>query len=161
VIQTDVDEFLRCYRAGIQASQEQAALYERACRLYTGPFLPEDIYADWSFLQRERLNQIYLTMCRTLTDYSLKTKHYEDAAHWATAILKVNRSDEAAHLQLIRVYAAQGLRSEAFQQYRRCECILREELGVTPLPETTREFQKVLTSESFSTEDSENTAKIQ
>ncbi|HEX6480741.1 MAG TPA: BTAD domain-containing putative transcriptional regulator [Ktedonobacteraceae bacterium] len=154
VIQTDVDEFLQCYQAGIQASRslpaQQAALYERACRLYTGPFLPEDMYADWSFLQREHLNQIYLTMCRTLTDYYLKAKHYEDAAKWATAVLKVNHCDEAAHLQLIQIYAAQGRRSEAFQQYQRCECILREELGVTPLPETTREFQKVFTGESCS-----------
>ncbi|MFL5654920.1 MAG: BTAD domain-containing putative transcriptional regulator [Ktedonobacteraceae bacterium] len=154
VIQTDVDEFLQCYQAGIQTSREraaqQAALYERACRLYTGPFLPEDLYADWSFLQREQLSQIYLTMCRALTDYYIETKKYEDAAKWATAVLKVNHCDEAAHLQLIQVYAAQGRRSEAFQQYQRCERILREELGMTPLPETTREFQRVFTSESCS-----------
>ncbi len=150
VLQTDVDEFLQCYQAGIQASQERAALYEKACRLYTGPFLPEDMYADWSFLQREHLNQIYLTMCRTLADYYLKTKHYEDATKWATAVLKVNHCDEAAHLQLIQIYTAQGRRSEAFQQYQRCQCVLREELGVTPLPETTREFQKVFTSDSCS-----------
>ena len=91
-------------------------------------------------------------MCRTLTDYYFMTKHYEDAANWATAILKVNRCDETAHLQLIQVYAAQGCRSEALQQYQRCERILRTELGVTPLPETTREFQKVLTSASLSTD---------
>src|SRR5947199_3565874 len=99
-------------------------------------------------------------MCRVLADYYVKTKHYEDAANWATAVLKVNHCDEAAHLQLIQIYAAQGRRSEAFQQYQRCECILREELGVTPLPETTREFQKVFTSESCSCY-SENTAQIQ
>ncbi len=151
-IHTDVDEFLQCYQAGNQTSQERAALYERACRLYIGPFLPEDMYADWSSLQREHLNQIYLIMCRTLTDYYFMTKHYEDAANWATAILKVNRCDETAHLQLIQVYAAQGHRSEALQQYQRCERILRTELGVTPLPETTREFQKVLTSASLSTD---------
>src|SRR6266446_5578381 len=46
-IQTDVDQFLHYYQAGRQTSEERVALYEKACRLYTGPFLPEDKYADW------------------------------------------------------------------------------------------------------------------
>ncbi len=157
VIRTDVDEFLRCYQAERQTSEERVALYEKACRLYTGPFLPEDMYADWSFLQREQLNQTYLAMCRVLADYYLKTKCYDDATKWATAVLQVNHCDEEAHRQLIQVYAAQGHRSEALQQYRRCECLLREELGVAPLPETTHVFQKLLISETSSTD----TAKMQ
>ncbi len=157
VIRTDVDEFLQCYGAERQTSEERVARSEKACSLYTGPFLPEDLYADWTSLQREYLNRIYLTMCRVLADHYLKTKRYEDAAKWATTILKVNRCDEEAHRQLIQVYAAQGRRSEALQQYQRCECLLREELGVAPLPETTHLFQKLLTSEPSSPD----TAKMQ
>jgi DNA-binding SARP family transcriptional activator len=157
VIRTDVDEFLQCYEAEWQTSEERVALYEKACSLYTSPFLLEDLYADWSSLQREHLNRIYLAMCRVLTSHYLKTKRYEDAAKWATAILKVNHSEEEAHRQLIQIYAAQGRRSEALQQYQRCERLLREELGVAPLPETTHLFQKLLTSEPSSTD----TVKIQ
>jgi len=157
VIRTDVDEFLQCYEAEQQTGEERIVLYEKACSLYTGPFLSEDLYADWSFLQREHLNRVYLTMCRTLTDHYLKTICYDDAAKWATAILKVNRCDEEAHRQLIQIYAAQGRRIEALKQYQRCESLLREELGVTPLPETTQVFQKLFTSAPFSAD----TAKIQ
>src|SRR6266704_1662404 len=151
-IRTDVDDFLQCYVAERQTSAEQIALYEKACSLYTGPFLSEDLYADWSFLQREQLNQAYLAMCRVLTDHYLKIKRYEDAAKWAIAILKVNGCDEGAHRQLIQVYAAQGRRSEALQQYHRCESLLRKELGVTPLSETTHIFQQLLTGEPSSTD---------
>jgi DNA-binding SARP family transcriptional activator len=157
VIQTDVDDFLQYYEVERQTSDERIALYEKACSLYTSPFLPEDLYADWSFLQREHLNRVYLSMCRVLSDHYLKTKCYEDAAKWATSILKVNRCEEEAHRQLIQVYAAQGRRLEAIQQYQRCETLLREELGVTPLPETTHVFQKLLISETSSAD----TAKIQ
>src|SRR5207253_1670480 len=122
---TDVDEFLCCYQAGQQDGAERVGLYERACLLYRGPFIPEDIYADWSFTQREQLSRIYFTMCSLLTDHYLEIQHYEDAAKWATAILKENRCDEAAHRQLIQIYAAQGRRSEALQQYHRCERTLR------------------------------------
>jgi DNA-binding SARP family transcriptional activator len=136
-IHTDVDEFLHCYQMGRQMSDERVAFYERACHLYTGSFLMEDLYADWSFLQREQLSQTYLTMCRTLVDHYLQNQRYEDAARWATIILRENRCDEAAHRQLIQIYAVQGRRSEALQQYQRCERLLRQELGVPPLLETT------------------------
>lgn len=147
VIRTDVDEFLQCHQVGRRANEDTVSLYERACRLYSGPFLPEDMYADWSFLQREQLSQIYLTMCKALTDYYFNHGHYEDAAQWATDILKENRCDEAAHRQLIQIYAAQGRRSEALQQYQRCVRVLREELGLQPLPETVLVFQALLANE--------------
>jgi DNA-binding SARP family transcriptional activator len=157
LIQTDVDQFLHFYQAGRQTNEERVAHYEKACHLYTGPFIPEDKYADWSFLQREHLSRIYIDMCRTLTDHYLKVKSYEDAEKWATAVLKENQCDELAHRQLIQVYAAQGRRSEALQQYQRCERILREELAVQPLPETVLVVQMMLKSDSSS---SDNEAKI-
>lgn len=149
-IQTDIEQFLHFYRAGRQTNEERVALYEKACYLYTGPFLPEDRYSDWSFLQREHLSRVYIEMCKTLTDHYLKAKSYEDAERWATALLKENRCDEAAHRQLIEVYAAQGRRSEALQQYQRCERILREELAVQPLTETVHLMQMLLKSDPSS-----------
>ncbi len=144
-IRTDVDDFLRYYHMGQQENQNEQpkiAYYEQACQLYTGPFLSEDLYADWSFLQRERFSQAYSAMCNVLAEYYLHHKQFEDAAKWATAILQENRCDEAAHYQLIQIYIAQGKRSEAYQQYQRCEHIMREELGVGLLPETVHIFQQ-------------------
>jgi DNA-binding SARP family transcriptional activator len=136
-IHTDVDEFLHCYHMGRQMSEERVALYERACHLYIGSFLVEDLYADWSFLLREQLSQTYLTMCRTLVNHYQQNQRYEDATQWATTILRENRCDEDAHRQLIQIYVILGRRSEALQQYQRCERLLHQELGVSPLPETT------------------------
>jgi DNA-binding SARP family transcriptional activator len=144
LIQTDVDQFLHYYQAGRQRNEERIALYEKACHLYTDPFLPEDRYADWSVLQREYLSRVYIDMCKALTDHYLHSKRYEDAEKWATAILKVNNCDEAAHRQLMHIYAAQGRRSDALQQFQRCERILREELAVQPLPETVEIIQSLL-----------------
>jgi DNA-binding SARP family transcriptional activator len=147
MIRTDVDEFLHCYQIGQQQCEERVASYERACSLYTGPFLLEDLYADWSFLLREQFSQIYLTMCRVLTEHYLQFQCYEDATKWAIAILAEDRCDEAAYRQLIRIYAAQGRRSEAVQQYHCCKQILCQELGIQPLPETTRLFQTLIADE--------------
>src|SRR5260221_298713 len=152
-IQTDVDQFLHYYQAGRQTNAERVTLYEKACHLYTGPFLLEDKYADWSFLQREHLSRVYIDMCKTLTDHYLKVKSYEDAEKWATAVLKENQCDEAAHRQLMQIYAAQGRRSEALQQYQRCERLLREELAVRPLPEAVQVVQMMLKSDPSSADE--------
>jgi DNA-binding SARP family transcriptional activator len=143
-ISTDVAEFVRGFQAGKQMPQESIFMYEHACQLYTGPFLAEDLYADWSFLQREQLSQEYLTMCHRLLAHYMQIEEYEHAVKWATAILKENRCDEVAHRQLLRMYALNGQRSEAIQQYQRCERSLREELGIQPMPETTQLLQMVL-----------------
>lgn len=146
-IQTDVDEFLALWQAGRRANgSESMALYERACTLCSGPFLIEDTYADWSSTRREQLKQIYFTMCRALAEYYLEVRHYEDAVKWTSAILREDRCDEMAHRQLIRIYVAQGWRSEALQQYYRCERNLSQELGVPPMPETMDLLQVILNS---------------
>ncbi len=144
IIHTDLEEFLHCYQMGQQRGAERVAFYERACYLYKGPFLLEDLYADWSFLLRERLKHTYLTMCRALTMHYLQSHCYEEAAKWATMILTQDSCDEAAHRQLMQIYAAQGYRSEAIRQYHHCEQILRQELEVQPTLATTQLFQVLL-----------------
>lgn len=138
VLQTDVDEFLALYQAGQQASDREKAMayYEKACHLYTGPFLTEDFYADWSFIRREELSKTYIVMCDKLAEFNQEMGRYQDATKWASAILKVDRCDEEAHRQLMRAYAAQGRRSEALRQYRYCQRVLNEELGILPASET-------------------------
>jgi DNA-binding SARP family transcriptional activator len=147
-VHTDMDEFLSLSQAGRSASGSASIeLYERACRLYTDPFLVEDLYADWSSLKREQLSQLYLSMCHAIASYYLEAGCYDDAAKWASEILKEDRCDEKAHRQLIRIYSMQGHRSEALRQYHRCERILAEELRVAPTPETVNVLQALLTSE--------------
>ncbi len=147
-IRTDVDDFLALYHAGREAGGDAAAnYYEAACHLYTGPFLVEDIYADWSFLQRGQLSHIYLAMCGSLTEHHLAFDHNETAIKWATRALQENRCDERAHHQLMRAYALEGRRNEALQQYQICARTLAEELGVPPGPEMVNLFQTIKSGE--------------
>lgn len=144
-LQTDVGEFVRLYQEGQRANRSQMfASYEQACRLYRGPFLVEDVYVDWSMRRREQLSKMYLMMCGILSKHCFEAGQYEDAAHWASAMLDENRCDEDAHLQLMRAYAALGRRGDALSQYHLCEQILMEELSVAPMPETVQVYQTIL-----------------
>lgn len=142
---TDVDAFVRHYEAG-QCSQSEGmvAQYEQACQLYSGSFLPEDLYADWSQRRREQLSQMYVSMCASLAEHTFKQGTYERADYWAHLLLAENPCDEAAHRLLMQTYTRQGRRNEALKQYQRCERILRDELGVAPMPETQHVFQDIL-----------------
>jgi DNA-binding SARP family transcriptional activator len=149
-IQSDMYDFLSYWQAGQRSSgSERVAFYEKACALRNGPFLVEDMYENWSFVRREQLNEAYLSMCHTLADYYLQTREYEKAVKWANARLAEDRCDEIAHRQLMYIYMAEGRRSEAIQQYQRCERALKEE-GMQPMRETTQLFHALLAGEPLS-----------
>jgi len=142
----DSAEFHRLYQAGQQACAAPATAdyYEQACKLYTGPLLMEDLYAEWSFLVREESTRAYLAMCGWLADYSLANGDYEMALTWASAILKIDRSDEEAYRQLMRALAATGRRNEALRRYQQCQQALAEDLGIQPMPETQQLLQAII-----------------
>lgn len=145
-VYTDAREFITLWKMGQQAEEAHRITYfERACALYTAPFMADDLFADWTYLQREEFNRLYLTMCHILAAYYLRTGVYALAEQKCKAILKDNHCDELAHCQLMRIYALQGARSEAIRQYQQCAYLLEKELGVSPLPETQRLFQTIAT----------------
>jgi DNA-binding SARP family transcriptional activator len=145
VIRIDIDEFLARYCGGRQSGGSAAIVhYEAACALYQGPFLPEDLYADWSLLRREQLEKTYLLMCEALATHYLAAARPDEVAEWASRIIKVRPCDEAAFRQLMRASAVAGRRDDAVRQYRRCELLLRAELGVQPSPETTALLRTIL-----------------
>jgi DNA-binding SARP family transcriptional activator len=134
---SDVEDFLALYDAGRKVGGKAAvSFYEQACSLYRRPFLVEDLYADWSFAQREHLRQIHLSMCSALTLHYLEIGSYEQAAQWAATIIEGNCCEEGAYRQLMRVYALQGRRNDALREYQRCQQVLLDELGMQPMPET-------------------------
>jgi DNA-binding SARP family transcriptional activator len=147
-LRSDVEEFLDLYHEGCKAQEDvMASFYERACALYTRPFLMEDLYADWSFTRREQLRQIHLSMCSALATYYLETHSYEKASRWAVTIIEGNPCDESAYRQLMRLYAMQGRRNDALRQYQRCQQVLFNELGMQPMPETVSLYQAIIRGE--------------
>ena len=147
-LRIDVDDFLALYNAGNRAGRESAiGYYERACHIYSRPFLVEDIYADWSFVRREQLRQIHIYMCTALTEHYLAAHTYSKAAHWATVIIEENRCDEVAYRLLMKAYALDGRRGDALRQFQHCQEVMRAELGMQPVSETKALYQAIVNGE--------------
>jgi DNA-binding SARP family transcriptional activator len=149
---TDVDDFDECYERGRTLQREHrmaqaAAHYERAISLYRGDYLVEDLYEDWTMVERERLSNTYMDMLGRLALYYMDSGHYQESIRACYRILEKDRCHEDSYRVLMRCYGRLGLRGRALRQYRLCEKILREEYGTDPSPETHALYENLLRDE--------------
>ncbi|KAB2866990.1 MAG: hypothetical protein F9K46_01230 [Anaerolineae bacterium] len=123
--------------------------YQQAATLYSDDFLigfnlPDDLeFENWQLAQREWLRREYADVQRRLAHYYADLDQYEQAIRHAIQWLAVDTLHEPAHRHLMRLYAANGQRSEAFRQYRQCVEVLDSELATPPESETTRLFEAI------------------
>jgi two-component SAPR family response regulator len=111
-------------------------LYRRALDLYRGDYLPECLYEDWSSAERERLRQLRLRALTSLAERLLQLGDWASAIEACQQALEQDPCMESACRLRIRAHLAAGDKVEAQRAYDRCVTALREELGVSPAPET-------------------------
>ncbi|OIO98562.1 MAG: hypothetical protein AUK03_01140 [Anaerolineae bacterium CG2_30_64_16] len=115
----------------------------RALAFYQGDYLPEALYEDWPAETRERLLSLYLRASDRLATALIERGLYEAGLDICQAILAHDRCWERAYRLMMVAHARQGNRSQAIRAYQRCAEVLREQLDVTPAPETTQLFKRV------------------
>ena len=135
VVRADVEEFARLAEAG--ASAEAAALYRGD--LLDGISLPDAGFADWLLVERTRLHDLAVGVLARLLD----TQCGDAAIATAQRLLQLDPTREATHRALMRLYAAQGDRSQALRQYQLCRDTLKRDLDVKPEPETERLHKEI------------------
>jgi len=150
---TDVDEFGERYEEGRRLDKngsmpEAAGEYERAIQLYRGDYLIEDLYDDWTMVERERLSNAYMDMLGRLAVHYMETGQYQESIRGCYRILEKDRCHEDSYRLLMRCYARLGLRGRALHQYRMCERILEQEYGTSPSSETQSLHAGILGDES-------------
>lgn len=141
----DVQEFERLLdEAGNAASpEEQMERYQEALALYRGDYL-EEFYSDWCQRERDRLRERYMAAAMRLADLYLEHVGPELAVGVCQSLLARDRYQERAYHRLMRAYAAMGDRTAAIKAYRQCVDLLREDLGLDPLPETEELYRQIL-----------------
>lgn len=150
----DADAFEAHVVAGNQALPEdvEAAMahYQEAIALYTGDYLPERRYEDWTSAERERLQTLALATMTTLA--GLLVDHHPERAleslRLTQRVLAVDPVWEDAYRVQMRAYIAQGNRPLALRTYAQCIEALQREFGVEPLPETQALYEHIKASNS-------------
>jgi DNA-binding SARP family transcriptional activator len=124
----------RCQESGDLA--EAITAYETARALYRGDFLAEDLYEDWTFAERERLRERFLTALTELAECYAQQGRYRRAIARCRQVLAADPYRESLYVRLILYHYYAGEQSQALRTYERCRQVLAGELGVKPLPAT-------------------------
>ncbi|MHB8146999.1 MAG: BTAD domain-containing putative transcriptional regulator [Vulcanimicrobiaceae bacterium] len=133
------DEGERLERCGRR--KEALVSFAAAAAAYTGDYLEDEPYSDWCAERRHRLQQTYLHVLRRAGSLAWAAGDAEAAVRSYRRALAVDRCLEDVHRELMAVLWRSGRRTEALAQYEICRTALREEIDITPVPETVALYQ--------------------
>jgi len=144
----DLEEFERLIAiAQSRRRDEDLAGYTIAARtaieLYRGEFL-EDIYDNWVEEPRAYYQTMYFTALKDLADYHHRLQEYDQSIAYCKIILNRDPYREDVHRQLMDSQARIGNRAAVREQFENLRTLLREELGVDPLPETLATYKRLV-----------------
>lgn len=121
---------------------QSARMLQDAVQLYHGDLL-EGWYQDWCLYERERLQNLYLSMLDKLMGYCETHQEYENGVIYGTRVLQIDRARERTHRRLMRLHYWVGNRTAALRQYERCAAALKEELDVAPTQRTMALYEQI------------------
>ena len=107
------------------------------------PLLP-NVEAPWIESQRAALRAMQLRALQCLVMVSAKNNEPLLAIQHASEMVALEPFRETAYQLLMRMHAAAGDRAEALRVFARCRELLREELGVSPSPQTEAVYLEIL-----------------
>jgi DNA-binding SARP family transcriptional activator len=119
------------------------AALDAAVAGWRGGFL-EDLSADWVLAPRERAQSLYLAALVRLMHADGEAGRYEAALARAMQILDEDPFREAVHAEAMWLCVLTGQRARAITRHRAFVRLLRDELGIGPMSETTALFTYVL-----------------
>jgi DNA-binding SARP family transcriptional activator len=136
----DVVEFEAAFKRahglqGWQLDADTLLALQQAAHLYMDDLLL-GWYQDWALFERERLQNMFLSILDKLMVYCEAHGEYERGINYGMRILSFDRAHERTHQSLMRLHYLSGDRTAALRQYLRCEQALKEELGVDPARRT-------------------------
>ena len=139
----DADQFEQLAEDAIRRGELEA--YEAALAVYGGELLPEDRYEGWCSERRSVLVESHVRLLLAMAEALEHRGAYNDAADRLRDVLGQDPIREAAHRQLMRLYARMGTPDQAVRQFHVCENVLRRGLDVAPQPETVSLLDEILT----------------
>jgi DNA-binding SARP family transcriptional activator len=117
-------------------------LWRRALALYRGDFLPE-VGRSWCVPRREALREMYVEALVGMGRSHEAHREFGGAVDWYRRALEVDELREDVHRRIMHCYDQAGQRAKALAQYRRCQEILGQELGLEPSLETRQLYEQI------------------
>jgi DNA-binding SARP family transcriptional activator len=150
-VETDVNEFDAFYQRGLHLEKsdrmvEAVAQYEKAVDLYRGDYLVEDLYEDWTMVERERLISALIDILDRLATHYRNTAQYQDCLRICHRLLSKDPCYEKGHALIMKCYASLGFCIRASHQYQVYQHLLSQKLDKAPSPEMQALHDTILAS---------------
>ena len=150
-VETDVDEFDAYYQRGLRLENangiaEAVTKYQKAVDIYQGDFLVEDLYEDWTMVERERLISALVDILDRLSTQYYATGQYQECLRICHRLLSKDLCYERGHALIMKCYASLGLRVRASHQYQMYQHYVQQKLGQDPSPEMAALHHTILVS---------------
>lgn len=142
----DIDHFRQHYQSGrsLEAkglTTEARHEFEKADELYTGDYLEEDMYEDWTVVRREELRDLCLDTLGRLAHLALQESLHDDVIRYCHKIILADPCREDAYQMLMRSHGALNQLARAGSWYAVCRAALHREVGTLPTSETVSLFE--------------------
>ena len=149
-IWTDVGELRVLWRKARAVEKSQgldaaAQFYDQIAAIYNGDFMSDELYEDWSTLERENLKEIFLVTLEKISENRFRSGHLAEAIGICKTILERDNCREEIYCRLMCCYQKTGRRDKALMTYRKCVQALKTELDVGPAAATVELYKKIKT----------------
>jgi DNA-binding SARP family transcriptional activator len=144
MLTVDMDEFLVLHDKYVKQRKSDASekglipLLERMNGIYSDDLLSEELYADWTFTDREVSKSIFLDTAATLASLYALQKDTHTAEKLLHKVLYVDPYNEQVCLKLLALYVSKAQRSRAVKLYSEFEKRLMKDLNIKPDPRLSR-----------------------
>lgn len=130
-----IDKFEKRNHSKNFLSKEDFLELVKAIETYKGDFIPR-LDSNWAIIAREKYRSTYIRGCQLAIRTFAHEANFDLAISFAHRILAENTFRENTRRQLIWLYFMNGQRLDAFKLIEETVQLLKQELGVGPMPET-------------------------
>jgi ATP/maltotriose-dependent transcriptional regulator MalT/DNA-binding SARP family transcriptional activator len=111
-----------------------ASAIDALLTVYTGKFALDFAYEDWASAYREHLHSAVLGAIEERVEQLLDGAQADRAAHIAQGVLRIDPDADGMEILLLRAYRRGNRHVAAAEQYAHYATVMREQLGIEPLP---------------------------
>ena len=112
----------------------------------------KNAFEEWAAIHRERLHRLLMAALYRLAEEHEAQGELEEALGCARRQVELDPWREEAYMQVMRLLARSGRRSEALLPYHLCRRVLLRELAVEPGAATTRLYELIRDGGSLAAE---------
>jgi predicted ATPase/DNA-binding winged helix-turn-helix (wHTH) protein len=145
----DVHEFTKHLIDAQSAANlaDRIASLEQARTLYQGDYLEDEPYAEWAQFPRTQWRRRYEQLLSNLAEANRREGNFQKAITHCHEILTLDNANENTYRLLMRCHASLGERATALKVYEEAVHVLKDEIGVNPMPETAELARQIRLSE--------------